>query len=266
MAYLGGDTREQRHHPKGTSLMRSMSTNKTRTIITSAAALAVTAGLAVTTAGAASAATLPTKPLPREAYGSVELASPLQSESFLALQGGRYHGAVDYTNWTYAEPGSGVFAPAAGSHALVFTYQGSQYAHTLNGGLKLYALSPERLAFSGSGSYSGGHLDDQGPGRPRQGQRYDRVRRAVLQGVHDRQGRQRRVGLRHRPVLDEAGAHVHHARRVVRLGAALHRADPVRAGAASRRDLQVHHPGPCRGAGRNQGDRQGARRRVRPEA
>ena len=44
----------------------------------------------------------------------------------------------------------------AGSHALVFTYQGSQYAHTLNGGLKLYALSPERLAFSGSGSYSGG--------------------------------------------------------------------------------------------------------------
>ena len=115
-----------------------------------------TAGLAVTTAGAASAASLQTKPLPREAYGSVELAGPLQSESFLALQGGRHHGAVDYTNWTYAEPGSGVFAPVAGSHALVFTYQGSQYAHTLNGGLKLYALSPERLAFSGSGSYSGG--------------------------------------------------------------------------------------------------------------
>jgi hypothetical protein len=145
-----------RHHPKETSLMRGMSTNKPRTIITSAAALAVTAGLAITTVGAASATTLPNKPLPREAYGSVELAGPLQSESFLALQGGRYHGAVDYTNWTYAEPGSGVFAPAAGSHALVFTYQGSQYAHTLNDGLKLYALSPERLAFSGSGSYSGG--------------------------------------------------------------------------------------------------------------
>jgi hypothetical protein len=136
--------------------MRSMSTDKPRTIITSAAALAVTAGLAVTTVGAASAATLSTRSLPREAYGSVELAGPLQSESFLALQGGRYHGSVDYTNWTYAEPGSGVFAPVAGSHALVFTYQGTQYAHTLNGGLKLYALSPERLAFSGSGSYSGG--------------------------------------------------------------------------------------------------------------
>ena len=136
--------------------MGSMSTNKTRTIITSAAALAVTAGLAVTTAGAASAATLPTKPLPRAAAGSVELSGPLQYESFLALQGGRSHGAVDYTNWTYAEPGSGVFAPAAGPQSLVFTFGGSQYDHTLNSGLKLTALSNDRLAFSGTGSYSGG--------------------------------------------------------------------------------------------------------------
>ena len=80
--------------------MCSMSTKKTGTIITGAAALAVTAGLAVTTVGAASAATLPTKPLPRAAYGSVELRGPLQSESFLALQGARYHGAVDYMSWT----------------------------------------------------------------------------------------------------------------------------------------------------------------------
>ena len=139
--------------------MRSMSTIKTRTIITSAAAVAVTAGLAVTTAGAASAATLPTRPLPRVAVGSVELGNPLQYETFLALQGaGRFHGDVDYTNWTYAEPGSGVWAPEAASHALVFTYQGSQYTHTLNGGLNLTALSPERLAFSGSGSYNGGGI------------------------------------------------------------------------------------------------------------
>lgn len=136
--------------------MRSMSTNKTRTIITSAAALAVTAGVAVTTAGAASASTLPTKPLPRVAVGSVELGNPLQYETFLALQGvPHHHGQVDYTNWTYAEPGSGVWAPAAGSHALVFTFAGQQYAHRLNGGLKLVALSPERLAFSGSGAYDG---------------------------------------------------------------------------------------------------------------
>ena len=88
----------------------------------------------------------------------MELGNPLQYETFQALQSGRYHGQVDYTNWTYAEPGSGVWAPAAGPHALVFTYAGSQYAHTLNGGLKLTALSPERLAFSGTGAFNGGGI------------------------------------------------------------------------------------------------------------
>jgi len=134
-----------------------MSTSKTRTIITSAATLTLAAGVAATTAGAASASTLshPAGP-PREAVGSVELGSPLQYEQFLALQGfGRFHGDVDYTNWTYAEPGSGVWAPQVGAHALVFTYQSSQYAHTLDSGLKLVAISPERLAFSGTGEYNG---------------------------------------------------------------------------------------------------------------
>jgi hypothetical protein len=83
----------------------------------------------------------------------MELGNPLQYETFLALQSGRNHGDVDYTNWTYLEPHSGVWAPATGSHALVFTYQGSQYTHTLNGGLTLVAMSPDRLAFSGSGEY-----------------------------------------------------------------------------------------------------------------
>lgn len=123
-------------------------------LTTGAAALVVTAGLAAS-AGAASAATLPSNhALPRVAAGSVELGNPLQYETFLALQGvGQHHGEVDYTNWTYAEPGSGVWAPAAGSHALVFTFAGQHYAHTLNGGLNLVALSPERLAFSGTGAY-----------------------------------------------------------------------------------------------------------------
>src|SRR3984893_18486208 len=120
-----------------------------------------TAGVAG--ASAASASTIQRHQPPRAAYGSVELGSPLQYETFLAFQsswfqGSRFHGNVDYTNWTYAEPGSGVFAPAAGSHALVFTYQGSQYAHTLSSGLTLVALSPDRLAFSGSGSYNGGGI------------------------------------------------------------------------------------------------------------
>jgi hypothetical protein len=120
-----------------------------------------TAGVAG--ASAASASTIQRHQPPRAAYGSVELGTPLQYETFLAFQsswfqGSRFHGNVDYTNWTYAEPGSGVFAPAAGSHALVFTYQGSQYAHTLSSGLTLVALSPDRLAFSGSGSYDKGGI------------------------------------------------------------------------------------------------------------
>lgn len=91
---------------------------------------------------------------PKLAYGSVELGSPLQYETFLAVQNGRNHGTVDYTNWTYAETGSGVWAPTAGAHALVFTYQGTDYAHTLNDGLKLVAVSNDQLRFTGTGEYN----------------------------------------------------------------------------------------------------------------
>ena len=124
-----------------------------KTIIYAAAPLTLAGMLATTAATAASAA-----PLPRQATGSVELAGPLQYEQFLALQSGRYHGTVDYTNWANTQygAGSGVYAPAAAPIALTFTFGGGQYAHTLNGaGLKLVALSPDRLAFSGTGSYPG---------------------------------------------------------------------------------------------------------------
>ena len=117
--------------------------------------LLIAGGAAGAMAASASASTTQPRYQPRETAGSVELGSPLQYEQFLAIQGGRFHGDVDYTNWTYLEPGSGVFAPAAGPHALVFTYRGSQYDHTLNGGLRLVALSPNQLAFAGHGSYSG---------------------------------------------------------------------------------------------------------------
>ena len=141
-----------------------MSTSKIRRITTGAAALGLAAGLAATTAGAASASTTQARyQPPRVATGSVAVSGegyPVQYEQFLALQGfGRNHGYVDYTNWTYAEPGSGVYAPTAGADALVFTYNGTQYAHTLNGGsLQLTALSNNRLAFSGTGAYSGGQI------------------------------------------------------------------------------------------------------------
>jgi len=128
-----------------------------KTIYAAAAPLTLAGLLATTAATPASAAVRP--PQPREAYGSVELGNPLQYETFLALQGfGRHHGVVNYTNWAYAEPGSGVYAPQSGAHQLTFVYQGAQYAHTLNGGLSLVAMSPDRLAFSGTGSYNGGGI------------------------------------------------------------------------------------------------------------
>ena len=121
----------------------------------------------------------------------MELGSPLQYETFLALQGsGRHHGIVDYTNWTYAEPGSGVYAPQSGAHQLTFVYQGAPYAHTLNGGLKLVALSPDRLAFSGTGLLQRrrDHLDDHRPGYRRPAEGGHRLRRPDLQGDLGRQG------------------------------------------------------------------------------
>ena len=138
-----------------------MSASTIRRITTGAAALGLAAGLAAITAGAASASTAQARyQPPRVATGSVAVSGegyPVQYEQFLALQGfGRNHGSVDYTNWTYAEPGSGVYTPTHGADALVFTYQGSQYAHTLNGAsLHLVALSNNRLAFSGTGVYGG---------------------------------------------------------------------------------------------------------------
>jgi len=85
----------------------------------------------------------------------MELGGPLQYERFQALQGfGHRHGVVDYTNWEFAEPGSGVYAPQQGAHALVFTFGGAQYDHTLNGGLHLAALSPQTLQFRGNGAWN----------------------------------------------------------------------------------------------------------------
>ena len=139
-----------------------MSASKIRRITTGAAALGLAAGLAATTAGAASASTAQARyQPPRVATGSVAVSGegyPVQYEQFVALQGfGHNHGSVDYTNWTYAEPGSGVYAPTPGADQLFVTYGGVQYAHTLNGAsLSLTAVSNNRLAFSGTGAYSGG--------------------------------------------------------------------------------------------------------------
>ena len=129
-----------------------------KTIIYAAAPLTLAAVLA-TTAGATAASASVHQP-PRVASGSVAVSGqgyPVQYEQFQVLQGfGRNHGSVVYTNFGYAEPGSGVYAPAAKADTLVFTLGGT-YTHTLNGAsLHEVALSNNRLAFSGTGVYSDG--------------------------------------------------------------------------------------------------------------
>jgi hypothetical protein len=129
---------------------------KTRVFAGLIAASAVV-GVAGITAGAASAAPL------KVAVGSVELSSPLQYTKFVAIQHAGSHGAIDYTNFTYGENGSGVWAPAGETlpaqttlpdNALTFS-NGTAYVHTLNGGLHLTATSTDQLSFTGTGKYSG---------------------------------------------------------------------------------------------------------------
>jgi len=128
-------------------------TAATAAVASGGAALAATAASAATVSAPA-ALTAYHGPV-KEAIGSVELGTPLQDARFAAFQNGPHHGAIDYTNFTYAEPGSGVWAPVNQPDALTFTYQGTSYAHTLDGGLKLAAVSPERLNFRGTGEYTG---------------------------------------------------------------------------------------------------------------
>lgn len=135
-------------------------------ILTIAGGTAAAGALAATAiAGTAGAAAAQTATLaayhPAKAFGSVELGNPEQYETFLALQQGYNHGAVNYTNFTYADTASNVWAPVLnnGSEALTFTLGGQPYGHHLDSSsLQLKALSNGKVAFSGTGSYDGGGI------------------------------------------------------------------------------------------------------------
>ena len=244
-----------------------MAFSRKHLIYAAAAPLTLGALLATTAAVPASAHVRP--PAPRVAVGSMELGSPLQYESFRALQGfGRYHGQVTYTNWQYAEPGSGVYASQPGAHALDFTYQGAKYGHTLNGGLKLTAKSPDRLAFSGTGSYNG-----QAGATWKIAGFVDRNQLRASSSTPAPSSRATRCSWPARspptarwrapPGPRRARASRSPCRPGRSLGAALPRGDPVRPDRAARRHLPVHHPARrARRAGRGQGDCQGPRRRM----
>jgi hypothetical protein len=137
-----------------------------RTIAAAAAAPAALAGILLGTAGQASAAVQPASLMayhaqkPAVASASVELSGSgyEQYAQVNALQGfGRNHGTVDYTNWQYAAPGTGVWAPVNQVDSLSFQLNGTgtPYVHQLNSGLKLQAVSPTHLKFSGSGEFAG---------------------------------------------------------------------------------------------------------------
>jgi hypothetical protein len=136
----------------------------TKSLLTKAAltagAIGILAGAGATAASAATTTPAAYRAPVRVAVGSIELGGPLQYDTFVALQGfGHNHGYVNYTNFNYPETGSGVWVPAGETSPsqvtspIALTFNGS-YVHTLNGGLVLKALSNDRLAFTGTGSYN----------------------------------------------------------------------------------------------------------------
>lgn len=136
-----------------------------RTIAAALAAPAALAAILLGTAGQASAGVTPAsltayhQPV-RVAYGSVELGSPEQYARFEAVTGlGHNKGFVEYTNFTYADPGSRVWAPSGASEQLTVHALGNVYTHTLNSGLVLKALGNRDVQFTGSGYYNASTSD-----------------------------------------------------------------------------------------------------------
>ena len=119
-------------------------------------ALAVVAG-SVATAGAASAHPVP---VPR-ATGQVALAGPVQNPSngliqyasFSVFAGpGRYHGSIDYANFTVAAPGTHVWN-IGNANALTFVAGSSSYTHKMTVAT-ITPLSTHATKFSGTGFYT----------------------------------------------------------------------------------------------------------------
>jgi len=118
-----------------------------RRIIAYLAAVAGLATLAFTTAPIAGASTS-FRPAP-QATGNVALSGPIQYVNFAAFARGRYHGWIDYTNFTYPAGQTNVWN-ISGTHALVFA---GTYAHTMTV-TTVTPLSASATRFSGTGTYN----------------------------------------------------------------------------------------------------------------
>jgi hypothetical protein len=129
---------------------------KIRSIFAGGLLAVAVAGGSVAGAGAASAHPIP---IPKAA-GSVALAGPvshpstgpIQYASFSVLGGpGRYHGSIDYANFTQPASHTNVWNISKGS-TLAFTLGGDSYTHTM----KVATLTPtstHSTTFSGTGFY-----------------------------------------------------------------------------------------------------------------
>jgi hypothetical protein len=116
-----------------------------RIIYTVAAAAAVLTG-SVAAAAPAMAST------PPHLTGSVALSGPAQYESFNNI-GGPASGSVSYTNFTYADPGSGAWSlPSNTPVEIDFGFGGGNYPHHLTVD-SLQPTGQSSFTFTGHGSY-----------------------------------------------------------------------------------------------------------------
>lgn len=112
-----------------------------------ATGLAAAVLLAVPIAGAGAA------PPTASATGGIALSGPAQYVSFSAFDYGDTgdRGTVRYTNFTYPDSGSGVWA-VNGQSSLVFELGGAYYPHTMTVG-SIYPTSNTSYTFTGSGYF-----------------------------------------------------------------------------------------------------------------
>jgi hypothetical protein len=119
---------------------------KITSILASGAVALGLVGVGVAGAGAASAHV---QPVPT-ATGNVALANPSQYMSFNVFAGSsRYHGSVDYANFTQRAFGTNVWN-IRGTHQLVFA---GSYAHTMKV-TTVTPLSTHETKFLGTGTYN----------------------------------------------------------------------------------------------------------------
>jgi hypothetical protein len=118
-----------------------------RTLRVAATAVAAVVLLAVPIAGAGAS------PPIASATGGIALSGPAQYVAFSAFDYGPTgdRGSVNYTNFTYADPGSGVWA-VNGQSSVVFEYSGAYYPHTMSVE-SIYPTSNTSYTFTGSGYF-----------------------------------------------------------------------------------------------------------------